>query len=67
MRRSRICNNLSFITGPLLWLSFGIFFVGLIYRVVTYIRGLDWQLDRVAYQAHPALGIRAPSDPSSTG
>ena len=24
----------------------------------NYIRGLDWQLDRVAYQAHPALGIK---------
>ena len=47
-----------FITGPLLWLSFAIFFGGLIYRVVTYIRGLDWQADRVAYQAWPALGIK---------
>ncbi len=47
-----------FISGPLLWLSFGIFFVGLAYRVVNYVRGLDWQLDRVAYQAHPALGIK---------
>jgi nitrate reductase gamma subunit len=47
-----------FITGPLLWLSFGIFFVGLIVRVVRYIRGLDWQLDRVAYKAHPILGLR---------
>ncbi len=47
-----------FITGPLLWLSFGIFFVGLTFRVVHYIQGLDWQLDRVAYQAHPALGLK---------
>jgi nitrate reductase gamma subunit len=47
-----------FISGPLLWVSFGIFFVGLAYRVVTYIRGLDWQADRVAYQAHPGLGIK---------
>lgn len=46
------------ITGPLLWLSFGIFFVGLIVRVVRYIQGLDWQLDRVAYQAHPYLGLK---------
>lgn len=46
------------ITGPLLWLSFGIFFGGLIYRIVTYVRGLDWQADRVAYQAWPALGIK---------
>jgi nitrate reductase gamma subunit len=47
-----------FITGPLLWLTFGIFFVGLIVRAVTYIRGLDWQLDRVAYKAHFRLGIK---------
>lgn len=47
-----------FITGPLLWLSFLIFFVGLIVRVVLYFKGLHWQLDRVAYKAHLGLGIR---------
>lgn len=47
-----------FLTGPILWLSFGIFFAGLAYRVVQYIRGLDWQADRVAYQAWPMLGIK---------
>ncbi len=47
-----------FLTGPLLWLSFAAFFGGLIYRVVQYLRGLDWQADRVAYQAWPALGIK---------
>jgi len=47
-----------FITGPLLWLSFGIFFVGLTVRVVRYVQGLDWQLDRVAYRAHPGLGLK---------
>ncbi len=47
-----------FITGPLLWLSFGIFFVGLTVRVVLYIRGLDWKIDRVAYRTHMGLGIR---------
>jgi nitrate reductase gamma subunit len=47
-----------FLTGPLLWLSFIVFFGGLAYRVVNYIRGLDWQLDRVAYTAHPGLGIK---------
>jgi nitrate reductase gamma subunit len=47
-----------FLTGPLLWLCFGIFFAGLTYRVVQYLRGLDWQADRVAYQAWPALGIK---------
>jgi nitrate reductase gamma subunit len=47
-----------FLTGPILWLSFAIFFGGLIYRVVTYVRGLDWQADRVAYQAWPTLGLK---------
>jgi nitrate reductase gamma subunit len=47
-----------FITGPLLWLSFGIFFVGLTFRVVRYVQGLDWQLDRVAYRAHPGQGLK---------
>jgi nitrate reductase gamma subunit len=46
------------ITGPLLWLAFGICIVGLIVRVVQYIRGLDWKLDRVAYSAHPYLGLK---------
>jgi nitrate reductase gamma subunit len=48
----------AFVTGPLAWLSFGIFFVGILVRIVTYIRGLNWQMDRVAYQAFPAAGIR---------
>ena len=47
-----------FITGPLLWLSFGIFFVGLGARVVLYIRGLDWRLDRVAYRKHFGQGVK---------
>jgi nitrate reductase gamma subunit len=47
-----------FITGPLLWLSLGICIVGLIVRVVVYIRGLDWKLDRVAYWTHPIQGLR---------
>lgn len=47
-----------FVTGPLAWLAFGIFFIGLIVRIVLYIRGLDWKMDRVAYRAHPSLGIK---------
>lgn len=46
------------LTGPLLWLSFIIFFIGLIVRVVLYIRGLSWQLDRVAYTEHVSQGIK---------
>jgi nitrate reductase gamma subunit len=48
----------NFITGPLLWVTFAIFFIGLGVRVVLYIRGLDWRLDRVAYKAYPVLGAK---------
>ena len=47
-----------FVTGPLAWLAFGIFFIGLLYRLVWYIRGLNWQMDRVAYSKNVAYGIR---------
>ncbi len=47
-----------FITGPLLWLSFGIFFIGVIVRVVRYIRGLNWQMDRVTYRVNVSYGIK---------
>jgi len=47
-----------FLTGPGLWLSIGICIIGLIVRGVIYIKGLDWQLDRVAYSSHPKAGIK---------
>ena len=47
-----------FVTGPLVWLSFAIFFVGLIVRTVSYIRGLDWKLDRVTYSVNTSFGVR---------
>ncbi len=47
-----------FITGPLLWLSLAIFVVGLIVRVVLYVRGLDWKLDRVPYGHFTSYGIK---------
>ena len=47
-----------FITGPLLWLSFGVFIVGMIVRMVLYIKGLDWQMDRVTYTVNVAYGIK---------
>lgn len=46
------------VTGPLAWLAFGIFFVGLIYRLVWYIRGLNWQMDRVSYSENVVFGIK---------
>jgi len=47
-----------FITGPLLWITFAIFFSGLIYRIVFYIRGLDWKVDRVAYRPYFKAGLK---------
>lgn len=46
------------LTGPLLWIAFAVFFVGLTARVVLYFLGLDWRLDRVAYKPHMAHGLR---------
>ena len=46
------------VTGPLAWLSFGIFFFGLLYRLVWYIRGLNWQLDRVTYSQNVGYGVK---------
>ena len=47
-----------FITGPLLWLSFGVFIIGVIVRMVLYIKGLNWQMDRVTYTVNVAYGIK---------
>lgn len=47
-----------FVTGPLLWLSFTIFVIGCIVRIIGYIRGLDWQADRVAYTEHFSYGMK---------
>lgn len=46
------------VTGPLVWLAFAIFFIGLIVRGVLYVRGLDWKLDRVTYSVNTNYGIR---------
>ncbi|MBA4358519.1 MAG: hypothetical protein C0405_12430 [Desulfovibrio sp.] len=45
------------ITGPLLWLTFAVFFGGLAWRVYTYIKGLDWKLDRVPYGYHTSHAV----------
>ena len=47
-----------FITGPLLWFSFSVFIVGVIVRMVLYIKGLDWQMDRVTYTVNVTYGIK---------
>ena len=46
------------ITGPLLWLCFGVFFIGIIVRIVRYIKGLNWQMDRVTYRVNVSYGIK---------
>ena len=48
----------AFVTGPLAWLSFTVFFVGITVRIVWYFKGLNWQLDRVAYRQHLSYGIK---------
>ncbi|MFH1076351.1 MAG: hypothetical protein V1753_05855 [Pseudomonadota bacterium] len=47
-----------FLTGPMLWVTFSVLVVVLTARVVLYIKGLNWQLDRVAYTEHFSYGIK---------
>ena len=42
----------------MLWLSFAIFVIGCTVRVVKYVKGLNWQLDRVPYGYRRDLAIR---------
>jgi nitrate reductase gamma subunit len=46
------------LTGPMIWLSLSVFVFGMLARIIFYIRGLDWKLDRVAYRAHPKAGMK---------
>ncbi|MGD9223542.1 MAG: hypothetical protein PVH22_09860 [Desulfobacteraceae bacterium] len=45
-----------FVAGPLAKIAFIVFFLGLIWRFVNYVRGLNWQADRVAYTENPGAG-----------
>jgi nitrate reductase gamma subunit len=47
-----------FVTGPLAWLAFLVFFIGIIVRLVQYVRGLDWKLDRVTYSVNTSFGVK---------
>jgi nitrate reductase gamma subunit len=47
-----------FVTGPLAWITFLIFFGGLIWRFIWYVRGLSWQMDRVSYGHFVSFGVR---------
>ncbi len=48
----------NFVTGPLVWFSFSVFFIGLLIRAVLYINGLDSKLDRVTYKVNVSHGIK---------
>jgi nitrate reductase gamma subunit len=48
----------AFLTGPMFWLSIAVFVIGMAWRAIWYVRGLNWQLDRVAYGAHFQAGMR---------
>lgn len=48
----------AFLTGPMLWLSFAVFVIGCTVRVVKYIKGLSWQLDRVPYGFYRDLAVK---------
>ncbi len=47
-----------FLTGPAAYVAFGIFFIGLFFRVILYIRGLHWQADRVTYTKNVSFGVK---------
>ena len=53
---------IAFLSGPGLLISLAVFFGGMAWRVVWYIRGLDWQLDRVAYKPHLKIGLLGAAD-----
>lgn len=46
------------LTGTFFWIALGICLTGMLVRSVLYFRGLSWQLDRVAYRAHPKAGLK---------
>jgi len=48
----------NFVTGPLAWFAFLVFFIGLFVRSVLYIKGLDSKLDRVTYGENVFYGVR---------
>ncbi|MBF0412772.1 MAG: hypothetical protein HQK70_08685 [Desulfamplus sp.] len=47
-----------FITGFMFWLALGVCLTGMIVRTILYFRGLQWNLDRVAYKAYPVEGFK---------
>lgn len=46
------------VAGPLAKIAFLVFFLGLIWRFISYVRGLNWQADRVTYTKNVGPGIK---------
>ena len=47
-----------FLTGFMFWFALGVFLIGVTVRLILYFKGLKWNLDRVAYGAFPAAGLK---------
>ena len=48
----------NFLTGIFFWIALSVCLIGMLVRFVLYFKGLSWQLDRVAYKAHPMHGFK---------
>lgn len=48
---------LAILTGPLFGLALLVFVLGMTARIVLYVRGLNWRLERVAYSAQFSRGF----------
>ena len=49
---------MAILTGPLFGLSLMIFVIGMLARVILYVRGLSWRTDNVAYAAQFGQGMK---------
>ena len=48
----------AFLTGPMFVIALLVFVLGMLGRMVWYVRGLDWRLDRVAYRPFFSFGLK---------
>ena len=48
----------NFLTGIFFWIALSVCLIGMLVRFILYFKGLSWQLDRVAYKAHPMHGFK---------
>ena len=47
-----------FLTGFMFWPALAVCLIGMLVRIIFYFRGLNWQLDRVAYKEFPLAGFK---------